>query len=522
MNELFDKSTYELLDRLGRLFVMRRGTIKKEIEDDLNRALEIHRGVENEFESVVAENERLNTRVHDERERRLQEQAECRQENSVLCGRLEVAQGQLGEVINEKEDWKGKCVEWQEDYERLNEKYNLVNSLVSAQPIENEGVERFKWLLRNDFLEFANEESSLSNEADAVLSLQQISEELELVAGFPAIHGKNIVAVAGAFSSGKSEFVNSFIGESEIRLAVGIEPVTSIPTYVTGTTVYGVRAFTSRGGQVEIGSSGYSIMSYEFGQDMNFDVKTLVPYVLVGIGMDAELFRYICLIDTPGYNPGDASGSSRQDKGMALKHASQADGLIWVISIDANGTVSKTDLEFLHELGVERQEELYVVVNKADLRSDDEIDDILDEIEDVMDCEGISYAGISAYSSLRREEYGYRCKSLEEWLRSINVESEIKGRMISKAKKVMDWYRRALDNDIEEGSDVKNKLRSLGLDAFQTGDEDLYRKMRERIVELKGYLVDDDLHSYRERLNDIETKMICAIEKAVDEAMEGI
>ena len=58
--------------------------------------------------------------------------------------------------------------------------------------------------------------------------------------------GKNIVALGGGFSSGKSSFLNSILGQ-EI-LPSGIRPSTSIPTYLVNgidVEVHGINSFQS-------------------------------------------------------------------------------------------------------------------------------------------------------------------------------------------------------------------------------------------------------------------------------------
>lgn len=66
-----------------------------------------------------------------------------------------------------------------------------------------------------------------------------------------------------------------------------------------------------------------------------------------------------------------------------------------------------SDLSFIQDIGVD-QRSVYVVLTKADLRPDDDIEDIMDEVQEVLFSEGISVVGISAYSSTLRNEVAYR------------------------------------------------------------------------------------------------------------------
>ena len=115
----------------------------------------------------------------------------------------------------------------------VNSKYDLVSSFLGANPPKNEAMAKFKYLITHDFIEFANNESALAEEAKALLILQDVEKRLQDIVTFPSIYNKNIVALGGGFSAGKSEFINSFFIDKEIKLPVGLNPVTAIPTYIT-------------------------------------------------------------------------------------------------------------------------------------------------------------------------------------------------------------------------------------------------------------------------------------------------
>lgn len=54
----------------------------------------------------------------------------------------------------------------------------LISKLLNAK-IKNKGLMNYHELLNNDFLEFANYEESLSNEAEAIIKLQTIEKSLK-------------------------------------------------------------------------------------------------------------------------------------------------------------------------------------------------------------------------------------------------------------------------------------------------------------------------------------------------------
>ena len=55
---------------------------------------------------------------------------------------------------------------------------------------------------------------------------------------------------------------------------------------------------------------------------------------------------------------------------------------MWLIGLDSNGTISKSDLDFLDHAGQYSQKPLYIVLNKADLRPYDQLEEIMAEIAD--------------------------------------------------------------------------------------------------------------------------------------------
>lgn len=93
----------------------------------------------------------------------------------------------------------------------LKERYDLIAHILNAR-IENEGLEEYQCILDNEFLEFASGVDSLKENEIALLELQEIKKELQLVASYPSLFQKNMVAVGGGFSAGKSSFLNHLLG----------------------------------------------------------------------------------------------------------------------------------------------------------------------------------------------------------------------------------------------------------------------------------------------------------------------
>ncbi len=80
----------------------------------------------------------------------------------------------------------------------LKERYDLIARILNAK-MENKGLEEYRCILDNNFLEFASGVDSLKEKEIALLALQEIKKELQLVASYPSLFQKSMVAVGGRF-----------------------------------------------------------------------------------------------------------------------------------------------------------------------------------------------------------------------------------------------------------------------------------------------------------------------------------
>ncbi|WP_312842743.1 dynamin family protein [Stutzerimonas nitrititolerans] len=363
-------------------------------------------------------------------------------------------------------------------------RFELISRLLAARPQDSAGLTRFRELLATDYMAFAESESSLAAEAKALTLLQSIEQELALLVSFPDIRERTIVSIVGGFSSGKSEFINSFIDDQQVRLAVGLKPVTAIPSYVLATDKRTIRGYSANGGHIELDVDFYKNVSHAFISSFSFDLKNLMPFMCVGVQMKSESFSDICFIDTPGYNPpSTAAEHSQGDRRTAVQFSQQADSIIWLIGLDSNGTVPDSDLEFIQQIGVEGRS-VYVVLTKADLKAEEDIDDILEEVQDRLDDEGIQIEGISAYSSTLHEEVAYRKEPLLEHFARINRPGNARKSIERRLSEVFAMYDEAIQADIAALQAHKTAINGLRLDCLEFGGQEVYERMRESIDKL--------------------------------------
>lgn len=344
----------------------------------------------------------------------------------------------------------------------LNERFTLVQSILAASPANNPGLDTFRTLLHENYAEFAAEESSLANEAGALLALQKIASELEQANAFPPASGKTLIGVAGGFSSGKSEFINSFIKDSSIRLATGMNPITVIPSFVVCAPYSRICGYARNGGRVTLSNKIYKALSHDYIAAFGFDLRSIMPTISLQVPMDEALFENICLIDTPGYNPGAGSLTEASDRNITVKHLESCSVMIWVIGLDPAGTISHTDIEFIRQLPFEGGN-LYIILNKADVKSQEDTEAIMETVADALTLAGIRYAGMTAYSSTRKRHYATSGINFDDFLISKNKRHNITPGYAENIDHVFRRYDKALRDDLERVQNLRVKIKDLQL-----------------------------------------------------------
>ena len=358
----------------------------------------------------------------------------------------------------------------------LTEKFALVSKVLAQQPPRNDALTAFADLINNDYMDFAGRESSLADEAQAVLAMQAVLAEMQMVTNFPSIAGKTILSIAGGFSSGKSAFVNSFIKDQSAQLATGLTPVTVVPSYVVCSEETRIKGYSYTGGSIDLDPDLYVSLSHEYVKAFGFDLRRILPFISVKVPMDPELFENLCIIDTPGYNPGAFNGAEGADRGTAASLVNQASALVWVIGLDPAGTIDQSDIEFIESTPF-RGDSLYIVLNKADVKSTQDIDQIMEQVADDLSYADIAFSGMCAYSSTRKKEYAVSGQTFAEFLRSINRKVDVVGKVGTKLDAVFDEYKQALETDIEQLESRKGEFNAFKLDALEIGGTALFDRI---------------------------------------------
>ncbi|GAA8171708.1 acyl carrier protein [Helicobacter pylori] len=352
--------------------------------------------------------------------------------------------------------------------EGLKERYDLIARILNAK-MENEGLEEYQQILDNEFLEFASGVDSLKEKEIALLTLQEIQKELQLVASYPSLFQKNMVAVGGGFSAGKSTFLNNLLG-LKLKLPEHIDPTTAIPTYCLKGKKEVLMGFSQNGGMVELSHLKFD---HQFLKSLGFNLKEIMPFML--LSAPSMPFEFLCFIDTPGYNPGNQgyTGGDEQASKESLKHAKH---ILWLISCE-RGEIHKNDLKYLQEL-YEEGKQVFIVLSRADSRIKRQLEEIAIKIKETLEDRGIEFLGIGAYSATRYQEIKEFSEkslvfdSLEGFLKGLDTKGEKQNEILESLYEALLMYEKAIKQDASRFKRYQRELRSVGLDLMQKGFDD--------------------------------------------------
>jgi len=430
------------------------------------------------------------------------------------------------EALRVMENERDTLIRENEEHREKIRNFDLVSEALKAKPVENKFVRDFYFLKENDYKKDFCDIEKGSNDAENLRRLDNIHKEMELIANCPQLHSKNIGAVGGGFSSGKSSFLNSFITGAKVKLAEGINPVTVIPSYVLCDDDSKVHGVSFRGGLFEIDLDLYKEISHEFMKSFDFDLKEVIIYTTVLAPMERKYFGNLCIIDTPGYNsPGSAD--KRQDRETAQEYIQKANFLIWTIGLDSEGTISRGDIDFLNEMnlfGLNPEKQLYIVANKAQLiATKDDIESILDSIEGTLDDYDLEYAGISAYNSLKSELLASRKNNIFEFLESQNRPSKKYAELKGMLDDVFRGYFREAHEDNTRMEEKRKEVWNLIKDAFAYGkismdDDEGSVKLEEGLNKLLHYFQPkEQKEERRKRIEILRDKFLDCLNDFCDE-----
>ncbi|GAA7302633.1 hypothetical protein ID0563_11300 [Helicobacter pylori] len=398
----------------------------------------------------------------------------------------------------------------------LKERYDLIACVLNAK-MENKGLKEYQCILDNEFLEFASGVDSFKEKEIALLALQEIKKELQLVASYPSLFQKSMVAVGGGFSTGKSTFLNKLL-DLKLKLPEDINPTTAIPTYCFKDKREALMGLSQNNGMVELPHLKFD---HEFLKSLGFNLKEIMPLML--LSAPSVPFKHLCFIDTPGHNPSN-QGYTGGDKQASKEYLNHAKHILWLISCERVG-IESDDLDYLQEL-YEEGKEVFIVVSRADRRAKRQLEEVAAKIKETLEDRGIEFLGIGVYSSERYQEIKESSEkslifdSLEKFLTKLNKKGEKQNEILSVLYEVHLAYEKAIKEDLSKFKRYQDALHSLKLDLMQKGFDDFSDVSFNKIESLKKEFSEQE-RSKRENLVQLN-QVINLFKKSIDKVFDRV
>lgn len=216
---------------------------------------------------------------------------------------------------------------------------------------------------------------------------------------FEKLIGKNTVALGGAFSSGKSSFINSLLGTQ--ILPSDIDPSTSVPTYIISgnyESALGINVFKKK---FELLLEEVKVISHGFTDEFKVRFGHLLETIF--IETNKLPFTGISLLDTPGYSkPNSEQYSLKTDENIARTQLNASNYILWFVNIE-EGTITAEDINFLKSLNKEIP--ITVIANKCDKRPPADVKNIISLIKETLEAKGIFPLDVISYSCRYPERF---------------------------------------------------------------------------------------------------------------------
>jgi len=240
------------------------------------------------------------------------------------------------------------------------------------------------------------------------------------------------VAVIGNFSSGKSMFINSFLGDE-------VCPVDNKATTSSVTKFYFSPVEEIFINNQKSNRANYVKVVRHKGVGENTKINT------IEYGYPSILFSNIILYDSPGFgNP-----SNKNDESETLKLFANMDVILYVIDIN-NGDIKSEELKILEKLKSDRKM-LFCILNKSDSKSPSAINKIKKQIEshNIFD-DVVDYSSLNILKALKDNHLKNTIDNIEKNLipNEENFEINIKGEQKKGRRK--SFYQFSINNKSRE------------------------------------------------------------------------
>lgn len=344
--------------------------------------------------------------------------------------------------------------------------WSLISKIIGTRSVARSMLQqdifnRIKGLLSSDLLKLV-QESNLENEIEICRELQRFSEEIQEYQKYNLLSNKAVVGIGGQFSAGKSAFINSLLN---VNLLPEKQTVTTaVSTYVIGGPEDSFFAITEDNRNVQLDEEGMKALTHAFNEEYKIGFSRFIQNLIITkkdfAANRPELRGKIALLDTPGYNKADSSRLEKSDRKQAMEQLNNVDFLIWLID-SSTGVINETDIEFISALDIKNP--ILFVFNKADLKSEEELQEVLEESQQYLVESGLPLfedIGVTAYSSVYNQEYLGQ-NLIQEFFDYATQSANDKENMTNRFKEIVGAINDTLTVQLENITSDKSKIRDI-------------------------------------------------------------
>lgn len=375
-------------------------------------------------------------------------------------------------------------------------------------------LDKMRKFVDEDFTELCRS-TNLLDQIEIYRKLRSIYSDIKDMTEFSALANKNIVALGGGFSSGKSRFINTILNDD--ILPTETTPTTSIPTYIRNGNEEKIYALNTFNVKADVDREAIKAISHDFNKQYDISFSHVIKLLM----LETPYFKYnnIAILDTPGYSKADSlQDGFNTDERKAREHLSQADYLIWVVDIQ-KGTLPDSDIEFIRSLDYEG--EIFFILNRADLRPPKEREEIMSNVKERIKSTGIKCCGILLFTSVE-EQNELGGDSIFSFFETINT--KVKSTNIKKRfKKLTTQMLNHISEEKETLKETVGYFNKLILD--NTGSSNDLSAVREVLNKTKEQVKKQEMSisrliSFSDKFNEAIDKIlnkICVVDEIISE-----
>jgi GTPase Era involved in 16S rRNA processing len=317
-------------------------------------------------------------------------------------------------------------------------------------------IQNLKKLIDIDIVEFLKYDSPI-NSSGLYFGFKYEYERMIEFYRFKDINCKQIIALGGGFSTGKSTFINTIL-KSKL-LPAQITATTSVPTYVIkgNDEVQAINLFDS---QIFLEKDELKLLTHD-SEEANINFGHLLKTIFIK-SKDLN-FDNIAFLDTPGYSKYDNENySERTDENIAKVQLNSADYIFWFLNAE-NGTLSSNDIEFLKDINDTIP--IYIVINKCDKTTTSNLNLIQKEVWGKVNDAKLNIKDVLSFSKRTPEKFDIeKVIAILENIDTPKQEENFSDRFLSIFKNVEKYY----DDLLRE---VRSHLNRVNIVLTQSEDE---------------------------------------------------